>query len=521
MSGRDSSVGSSRTSRLRLFTRQFSVPISFIRRNNNRDLFESFIELIQSCFELFVYLLGPVLICLASSIIGLLMVTVYTTLLPLYSHYYATTNPNWYFMVYIHASMSVFFFGNVLFNYYCCIRTKNCNGTSSFDLVCRQMANATGFFDYPETPVETRQYQLEFEDKMRLRIKLRNARSRVERNNKNSKNNTNDTANTASISTATTKVVDNNSNSNIKNISNTGGNDGNNNNVVRQWMLIGPFEWGFCVKTNQPKPPRSHYDHVTKSLVLCLDHYCPWMFNTVGYFNYRYFVNFLLHVSVGMIYCAILSYEPFINLGTAKYRQQRDHNTGKDTKLRMYPLTPHKDENFCITLAFTICLAVGIAVTILSVFHLFLVFTAQTTIEFHGNFSNRKKAKSIGKVWKNPYNLGYKRNFQQVYGSSLHPILAILLPSTREPEFLPVPLQDDKGNRQLPGTNYKKIDCDDDDINHNHMDIIDHQQNMLLPSTLSESTSFSGNIPITRKNAADTAHQNPLDPSIIIGSNAV
>ena len=41
--------------------------------------------------------------------------------------------------------------------------------------------------------------------------------------------------------------------------------------VVRRWMLMGPFEWGFCANSMQPKPPRSHYDHVTKKLVLNLD----------------------------------------------------------------------------------------------------------------------------------------------------------------------------------------------------------------------------------------------------------
>ena len=41
--------------------------------------------------------------------------------------------------------------------------------------------------------------------------------------------------------------------------------------VVRKWMLMGPYEWGFCGNSMQPKPPRSHYDHVTRKLVLNLD----------------------------------------------------------------------------------------------------------------------------------------------------------------------------------------------------------------------------------------------------------
>lgn len=79
-------------------------------------------------------------------------------------------------------------------------------------------------------------------------------------------------------------------------------------------------------------------------------------------------------------------------------------------------------------------------------FHLYLCLTAQTTIEFHGNFGNRRKANRLNKKWSNPYSLGWKRNFQQIYGTQ--PMWkALLLPSTREPEFLPLPLPGDKGKR--------------------------------------------------------------------------
>ena len=42
--------------------------------------------------------------------------------------------------------------------------------------------------------------------------------------------------------------------------------------------------------------------------------------------------------------------------------------------------------------------------------------------------------------------MGWKRNWQQVYGTS-HPLRA-LLPSTREPEFLPVPVAGERGMRR-------------------------------------------------------------------------
>jgi hypothetical protein len=104
-------------------------------------------------------------------------------------------------------------------------------------------------------------------------------------------------------------------------------------------------------------------------------------------------------------------------------------------------------------------LALGMAVACLGGFHLYLTLTGQTTIESHGNLMNRTKAKQLGQKWRNPYDLGWKRNLQQVYGTQPFP-WAFLVPSTREPEFLPLPLMGEEGKRKSMRKKRDKVEIE-------------------------------------------------------------
>ena len=65
------------------------------------------------------------------------------------------------------------------------------------------------------------------------------------------------------------------------------------------------------------------YTQIT-NLLLLLQLFCKSKKYTiqVGYFNYRYFVNFLVYVFIGMTYGAIICYRPFMNSTSTFYRQQ-------------------------------------------------------------------------------------------------------------------------------------------------------------------------------------------------------
>ena len=60
-----------------------------------------------------------------------------------------------------------------------------------------------------------------------------------------------------------------------------------------------------CAKSGLYKPPRSHYCSVTGRLTLNMDHFCPWVVNTVGFYNRKFFVLFLFYACATIFFSAI------------------------------------------------------------------------------------------------------------------------------------------------------------------------------------------------------------------------
>lgn len=59
----------------------------------------------------------------------------------------------------------------------------------------------------------------------------------------------------------------------------------------------GSQEARWCRKSGAYKPDRAHYCRVLKKGVLRMDHYCPWLGNTVGFYNQKFFFLFLLYAN--------------------------------------------------------------------------------------------------------------------------------------------------------------------------------------------------------------------------------
>jgi len=446
-----------------------------------------------------------------------------------------------------HTSIVLFFLVNILYNYFKCVTTSNSG--PSFDLVVRELARETGF-EYPETEEEMARCKRDMERRILERVERRRKEIRqggyrisgegvaavatsaavaaIESDRGNGSDfgsgNVGGTASKGSNSTTYSPVgkgsnFDEESQISPLMANSTKQQNSSYNNQtqsilqplqmmdqqylqnsqkhqpqqtqqqhqqqpiqnhkpiplpkIHNWQLLSPTEWSYCRNSHQPKPPRSHFDHVTNALVLNMDHYCPWMFNTVGYFNYRYFFNFLCFVTTGLFYGMCICLRPFLHLSGWAYRHQIRESGGYQVSLRQIKVVHHlkknsfiptPDERSAVAFAFMLCLAVGLAVLCLAGFHLYLVLSAQSTIEFHGNCAKRRR-KTNGVPWKNPYSVGWRGNWQFIYGkksrSGFGGMITGMLPSGREPEYLPIPINGTLVRRKnFGGAKSKKVDVE-------------------------------------------------------------
>jgi len=164
-----------------------------------------------------------------------------------------------------------------------------------------------------------------------------------------------------------------------------------------------------CRRCATPKPPRCHHCSVCNRCVMKMDHHCPWVNNCVGFYNYKYFLLFLLYLAAGCLYVACTCLLPV--LFTNDFRRPRQS---------------------MLLFTFMLSLSVLFALSLFVGWHTYLVATNQTTIEFYSNRLDAMEARQAGEVWRNPYSLGVRANFEQVFGLSRRSF-SWLLPSFKAP----------------------------------------------------------------------------------------
>eukprot|EP00471_Norrisiella_sphaerica_P012644 CAMPEP_0184498308 /NCGR_PEP_ID=MMETSP0113_2-20130426/38626_1 /TAXON_ID=91329 /ORGANISM="Norrisiella sphaerica, Strain BC52" /LENGTH=340 /DNA_ID=CAMNT_0026885757 /DNA_START=55 /DNA_END=1077 /DNA_ORIENTATION=- len=143
-----------------------------------------------------------------------------------------------------------------------------------------------------------------------------------------------------------------------------------------------------CRRCRQLKPRRAHHCSICGECVLKMDHHCPWVGNCVGLRNYKFFLLFIFYavLTIGVYSIQVL---PIV---LSMFHPQPRGSVR---------LTPLEAILSVVTLSF------GVTLIFFLGFHASLVLLAKTTIEL----AEMQGARS-------PYSLGYKANWEAVFGKS-------------------------------------------------------------------------------------------------------
>ncbi|KAK9094613.1 hypothetical protein Scep_026082 [Stephania cephalantha] len=145
----------------------------------------------------------------------------------------------------------------------------------------------------------------------------------------------------------------------------------------------------YCRKCNQMKPPRCHHCSVCGRCVLKMDHHCVWVVNCVGALNYKYFLLFLFYTFLETTVVTLSLLPNFVAFFS-------------DGEI---PGTPG---TLATTfLAFVLNFAFALSVLGFLIMHISLVARNTTTIEAYEKRTSPKWC----------YDLGRKKNFEQVFGT--------------------------------------------------------------------------------------------------------
>eukprot|EP00754_Rhynchopus_humris_P041519 Rhum_TRINITY_DN25076_c0_g1::Rhum_TRINITY_DN25076_c0_g1_i1::g.181107::m.181107/K20028/ZDHHC2_15_20; palmitoyltransferase ZDHHC2/15/20 len=173
-----------------------------------------------------------------------------------------------------------------------------------------------------------------------------------------------------------------------------------------------PDSHTICRKCNMYKPPRSHYDSATQRLVLNMDHYCPWVANTVGYFNRKFFILFVLYTCISSLYVVITLLTvyhdqvfPFhsISSGSDKTPPPPPNETASPSATPA-PGTQSVGSQLLFRVVFIVNAFFAVVLCFFTFFHIRLALSNETTIE------NEKAAAK--------YDVGKWDNWQQVFGEN-------------------------------------------------------------------------------------------------------
>ncbi|KAL5367635.1 palmitoyltransferase-like protein [Cryptosporidium parvum] len=167
-----------------------------------------------------------------------------------------------------------------------------------------------------------------------------------------------------------------------------------------------------CSKCNAIKHPRTHHCSICNKCILNMDHHCPWIGQCVGLYNRKYFILFLAWSFLSCFLISIFSIPMIIILLSSL----SGINYYSDASL--YDNVTFQGLLFSSVLSVSFSLGTGT----LLFFHIYLLVTNQSTIEYHQNLFFRKSLNG-GEALINRFDKGLSNNIREIMGTSRFPLL--------------------------------------------------------------------------------------------------
>ena len=173
-------------------------------------------------------------------------------------------------------------------------------------------------------------------------------------------------------------------------------------------------EWRYCASCEQNAPPRAYHCFTCDKCVLKRHNHCLFLGKCAGHNNFRYYILFIFHVWIACLISNVLNLDFFQNLF---------ENFSISTLLILFVpwlaicLGMVSIGEICLVFANSLCLI------------LFMLMS----LYFYVNFSMAMRGQTWHEKAKNitMYNVGWKENFLEIFGSNW--FLVILFPLARSP----------------------------------------------------------------------------------------
>jgi len=151
-----------------------------------------------------------------------------------------------------------------------------------------------------------------------------------------------------------------------------------------------------CKWCGKYKPDRCHHCRVCRTCILKMDHHCPWIYNCVGFKNYKYFFLLLLYscIDLHLIMWSMV-----------------------ESVVRSWDVDTPFATMFFVLFGETLSIFLGILLTTFFGFHIWLMLKAMTTIEFcEKKMPKGGKQEAAAQDQNSVYDLGACGNVRAVLG---------------------------------------------------------------------------------------------------------